>query len=83
VEWTYPEEIAGQGMDTYHRWMQIVTPIGLLGLPCINIPLQMGENGLPAGLSLFGPRNSDAALMQLGESWHQAYRYAENRPPLA
>ncbi|WP_438990446.1 amidase [Lentibacter sp.] len=83
VEWTYPEEIAGQGMDTYHRWMQIVTPVGLLGLPCINIPLQMGEKGLPAGLSLFGPRNSDAALMQLGESWHQAYRYAENRPPLA
>lgn len=83
VEWVYPQEIAGQGMDSYHRWMQIVTPVGLLGLPCINIPLQMGPKGLPAGLSLFGPRDSDPALMQLGQSWHQAYRYAENRPALA
>lgn len=82
VEWTYPQEIAGQGMDTYHRWMQSVTPVGLLGLPCINIPIDLSAAGLPAGLSLFGPRDSDAALMQFGQAWHQAYRYAERRPPL-
>lgn len=83
VEWVYPQEIAGQGMDTYHRWMQIVTPVGLLGLPCINIPLAMAGNGLPAGLSLFGPRDADAALMQLGAAWHQAYQYSAQKPPLA
>jgi amidase len=83
VEWVYPQAIAGQEMDTYHRWMQIVTPIGLLGLPCINIPLAIGQAGLPAGLSLFGPRDGDAALMQLGQSWHQTYHYSETRPPLA
>jgi amidase len=83
VEWTYPTEIGGQAMDTYHRWMHIVTPVGLIGLPCINIPLEMGANGLPAGLSLFGPRDSDAALMQLGQAWHKAYHYSLSRAPLS
>lgn len=83
VEWTYPNEIGGQAMDTYHRWMHIVTPVGLIGLPCINIPLDMGANGLPAGLSLFGPRDSDAALMQLGQAWHKAYHYSLSRAPLS
>ena len=82
-EWVYPTEIAGQQMDTYHRWMQIVTPIGLLGLPCINLPIDLGANGLPAGLQVFGPRNADGALMQIGNAWHEAYKHSDVMPALA
>ncbi len=82
-EWAYPTEIAGQTMDTYHRWMQIVTPIGLLGLPCINLPIDLSSTGLPAGLQVFGPRNSDGALMQIGQAWHAAYKHSDVRPSLA
>ncbi|RFP87592.1 amidase [Rhodobacteraceae bacterium 63075] len=81
--WRYPEEIAGVQMDSYHRWMQVVVPVSLIGLPCINMPLRLGPNGLPAGMQLFGPRDSDARLMQIGQAWHREYGYSATKPPIA
>ncbi|MBM1631871.1 amidase [Sulfitobacter mediterraneus] len=77
----YPREIAGITMDTYHRWMQVVIPASLLGLPVVNIPAGFGQNGLPAGLQLIGPRGSDARLLQLAQQWHEATRWPQQRPP--
>ena len=82
VEWRNPEEIAGVKMDTYHRWMEVVIPVGLLGLPCIAMPAGFGANGLPGGISVFGPRGSDAALLQIGHAWHQATDHVRRRPPV-
>jgi amidase len=31
IDWVHPTEIAGVQMDTYHRWMQVVIPAGLIG----------------------------------------------------
>ena len=81
VDWTYPERIAGHSMDTYHRWMQVVVPAGLLGLPVVNVPVGFGDNGLPAGLQLIGKRGSDAALLQLAQQWHSATDWPRTRPP--
>ncbi|MGJ8615566.1 MAG: amidase [Sulfitobacter sp.] len=81
VEMVHPTEIAGVQMDTYHRWMQVVIPAGLLGLPVVNIPIGFGENGLPAGLQLIGPRGSDARLLQLAQCWHEATKWPQKRPP--
>lgn len=81
VTWEYPTEIAGVSMDTYHRWMQVVIPAGLLGLPVVNVPVGFGDNGLPAGLQLIGPRGSDARLLQLAQDWHQATHWPQKRPP--
>jgi len=77
----HPVEIAGTTMDTYYRWMQVVVPASLLGLPVVNIPIGFGDNGLPAGLQLIGPRGSDARLLQLAEQWHQATDWPNKRPP--
>ena len=33
VEWRWPESVAGQPMDTYHRWMQVMMPVSLAGVP--------------------------------------------------
>jgi len=77
----YPREIAGITMDTYHRWMQVVIPASLLGLPVVNIPAGFGQNGLPAGLQLIGPRGSDSRLLQLAQQWHEATRWPQQRPP--
>lgn len=82
VETAYPEEIAGQKMDTYHRWMQVVVPVSLLGLPSLAVPAGFGDNGLPAGIQLFGPRGADAALLRLGEAYHQATEWPQVRPAL-
>ena len=82
VEMVHPTEIAGVQMDTYHRWMQVVVPAGLLGLPVVNVPIGFGENGLPAGLQLIGPLGSDARLLQLAQDWHAATQWPQQRAPV-
>lgn len=36
----------------------------LAGMPAITLPLMQGENGLPIGVQLVGPRGSDARLLR-------------------
>lgn len=82
ISWDYPREIAGRTMDTYHRWMEAMIPAALIGLPVVNVPCGFGENGLPMGLQLVGPRQSDAYLLQVAQRWHRATEWPQKRPPL-
>ncbi|PYM42824.1 MAG: amidase [Candidatus Rokuibacteriota bacterium] len=36
----------------------------LCGMPAISVPLMQGENGLPLGLQMVGPRHGDARLLR-------------------
>ncbi len=36
----------------------------LMGAPALNLPLMQGENGLPLGVQLVGPRGGDARLLR-------------------
>ncbi len=78
----HPTEIAGRAMDTYHRWMQVVVPAGLIGLPVVNVPAGFGDAGMPAGLQLIGRHGSDAMLLQLAQHWHEATAWPQRRPPV-
>jgi amidase len=86
VDIPYPTEIAGQGMDTYHRWMQVVIPVSLIGLPCLAAPAGFGTQGaaagLPVGVQIFGPCGSDAALLALGAAYHAATNWPQTRPAM-
>ena len=78
----WPRDIAGTRLDTYHRWMEVVVPASLIGLPAICVPAGFGgPHDLPMGLQLIGPRGSDARLLQLAEAWHQATGWPDRRPP--
>ena len=77
----YPKTIAGRAMDTYHRWMEVVIPASLIGLPAISIPAGFGTNGLPMGLQVIGAHGDDLGLLQLAEAWHQATKWPEKRLP--
>lgn len=81
VDWSWPHEINGQAMDTYHRWMEVVIPVSLLGLPCLALPAGFGAQGLPFGLQLFGPHGSDKRLLQIGQNWHLHRDWPRERPP--
>ena len=76
----WPTEIAGQQMDTYHRWMEAVVPVSLLGLPSLAMPVGFGEAGLPMGMQLFGPRGSDAKILAMGEAYHRATEWPQKYP---
>lgn len=76
----WPTEIAGVGMDTYHRWMEVVIPVSLIGLPSLAVPVGFGAAGLPMGMQLFGRRGSDARLLALGQSYHDATLWPQTRP---
>ena len=72
VESRHPQEIAGHPMDTYHRWMEVVVPVSLAGLPAVALPCGTGENGLPTGVQAFARRGEDAKLLRLAARWHEA-----------
>jgi len=87
VEWDWPKEIAGQTMDTYHRWMEVVVPVSLIGLPSVCVPAGFGADGgagagLPMGMQLFGRHGDDAGLLQLAQAWHRATDWPNRRPPV-
>ncbi|MCZ4351391.1 amidase [Roseovarius aestuarii] len=77
----WPKEISGQGMDTYHRWMEVVIPASLIGLPCVAVPAGFGANGLPMGLQLIGRRGADRALLRAAEAYHAVTDWPARRPP--
>lgn len=81
MEQPYPTEIAGVAMDTYHRWMQVMVPISLIGLPALAVPAGFGANGLPMGVQLLARRGADAALLEIGAAYHAATNWPAARPP--
>ena len=81
VDWRWPQEINGRKMDTYHRWMEIVVPVSLIGLPCLSVPAGFGPAALPMGMQLFGPTGADAAVLAMGYAYHEATDWPGRRPP--
>ena len=78
----WPKSISGKTMDTYHRWMEVVIPVSLVGAPALSIPAGFSDAGLPMGLQMFGPRHSDAKLLRIGQRWHEATDFAARKPDL-
>ena len=58
-----PKQIEGIKMDTYHRWMEVVIPSSLAGLPVISIPCGYNQEGLPMGMQLVGGFNADLKVL--------------------
>jgi amidase len=67
-------------MDTYHRWMEVVIPVSLIGLPALNVPVGFGANGLPMGMQIAGPVGADAAILAMGQAYHLATDWPARRP---
>ncbi len=81
VEWRWPEVVAGRAMDTYHRWMEVVVPASLIGLPALSVPVGFVAAGLPMGMQIIGRAGDDAGVLALGQAWHRATDWPARRVP--
>ncbi len=80
AEQHWPREIAGVAMDTYHRWMEIVTPFTLAGLPVASVPVGFGAQGLPMGMQVVGPPRSDLRVLALARACERILPWSNVRP---
>ncbi|KGJ03231.1 amidase [Paracoccus halophilus] len=78
----WPAEIAGRTMDSYHRWMEVVIPATLAGVPALAVPAGFGPGGLPIGLQILGPARQDRRLLELGHAYDLAQPFTAREPPL-
>lgn len=82
ADWRWPEEIAGRRMDTYHRWMEVVVPASLIGLPALSVPVGFSDTGLPMGMQIIGRSGDDMGVLGIGQAWHRATGWPQRRPPV-
>jgi amidase len=82
ADWRWPETINGHEMDTYHRWMEIVVPASLIGLPALSVPIGFSNSGLPMGMQIIGRSGDDAGVLAIGQAWHRATDWPGKRAPL-
>ena len=80
---TTPVEIEGQPVDPFFDdWCGIYLPANLTGMPATSVPAGFGDDGLPVGLQIMGPRWSDAVTLCAAAAFEQLVPWAGFRPPL-
>ena len=78
AEWTWPREIAGRAMDTYHRWMEVTIYATLAGVPAASVPAGFDDEvlaapqGVPMGLQLLAPPLAERALLGAAAAYEAA-----------
>ncbi len=77
----WPREIAGRAMDTYHRWMEVVIPATMSGCPALSVPAGFNATGLPMGMQLWGPNQSELTLLQIAKAYEDATGWVDRHPP--
>ncbi len=78
---TWPKEISGRTMDTYHRWMEVVIGPTLAGVPVLSLPAGFHQ-GVPFGLQLIGKPQGELEILKMGFVWEQATPFAQTKSPL-
>ena len=79
---TYPNNINGIELDSYHKWMEIVTIPSLLGLPVISVPVGFNEKGLPMGMQVIAKKREDLKLLSFAKRYEELIKASEVKPDL-
>jgi amidase len=80
AELTWPKEIAGQSMATYHEWMKAVCLVTMAGAPSLAVPAGFSATGLPMGLQIVAPVHAEMACLQLAAAYEGASPWIAKRP---
>jgi len=78
----WPTRINGREMDTYHRWMEVVIPGSLGGLPVINVPVGFDAQGRPMGMQIMGRFGDDQRVLEFGLAYEAITDHLQQRPQL-
>ncbi|MEZ5490400.1 MAG: amidase [Gammaproteobacteria bacterium] len=78
----WPEYIGSRRMDTYHRWMEVVIPGSLAGLPVINVPVGFDGSGRPMGMQIMGRHGDDKRVLEFGLAYERLTEFLQRRPRL-
>ena len=71
----WPAEVGGRRMDTYHRWMEVVTYATLSGSPAISMPVPLADPtkapapGDLAGIQIIGAPRDDLGVLRLAAAY--------------
>jgi amidase len=80
VHW--PEDINGVGMDTYHRWMEVVIGGSLAGIPVCNVPVGFDDRDRPMGMQVMGPWGADRRVLEFAMACEAVTDHLRRRPAL-
>jgi len=78
----WPNHILDKEMDTYHRWMEVVIPASLTGLPAISVPIGFGPDSTPVGMQLIGHRRHDVNILALAKQYETGCIWLGSKPKL-
>jgi len=79
----WPQEIAGQKMQTYHEWMKGALLVTMSGCPALAAPAGFSNAGLPIGIQIIAPNRQEFSCLQLAYAYESALSSANRRlPPL-
>jgi amidase len=80
---TWPHQIAGQTMQTYHEWMKAICMVTMSGCPALAVPAGFNPQGLPMGLQIIAPNHHEMDCLKLGAAYELAARgIIQRMPPL-
>ncbi|MEJ8472571.1 amidase [Roseibium algae] len=85
-KWTqsHPNEIDGQIMDIYYRWLALCYRGSLTGGPAITLPCGRDHAGMPFGLQMLGPVGGDVSLLSAAKEFETLFAGSvETSRPLA
>lgn len=81
VKMHWPREVAGQTMDSYHRWMQVSAFATLGGCPAVNVPVGFDIQGRPMGMQLIGRPRGDLAVLKAAAAYEAAMPWQSGARP--
>jgi amidase len=80
IDW--PRTVGGRSMDTYHRWMEVVVPFSLAGVPVIGLPAGLDAAARPMGIQLAGAPRRDLDVLKAAHAYERQSGFSRVRSPL-
>ena len=68
---TWPAQIAGTTMTSYHRWMEVTAIATLINAPALAAPAGFGPSGTPIGLQVIGRNHGERSLLEFARAWER------------